>query len=98
MTSEPGGGACFELWFPSPSERVEDVEETALLSSAPLGGIETVLLVEDEELSALLARQALERLAYGVNIASEGEAALGMFDDLKGAVDLVVADVRRTIR
>lgn len=94
VTSEAGEGACFELWFPSPSERVEDVEETALLSSAPLGGNETVLLVEDEELSALLACRALERLGYGVIVASEAEEALGMFDDSKGAVDLVVADVR----
>ena len=53
----------------------------------------SVLLIEDrEELQRLITRQLSLNKGYSVKIASDGESALSLFDDV-GQFDLVLSDI-----
>src|SRR4029079_16700849 len=54
---------------------------------------ETVLLVEDEAGVRDLARRMLELAGYSVLDASSGQDAEAIFDQHRGAIDLLVTDV-----
>jgi two-component system, cell cycle sensor histidine kinase and response regulator CckA len=56
-------------------------------------GIETVLLVEDEEGVRKLARLALETYGYHVLEANNGREALELFDRHRDSIQLVISDV-----
>ena len=90
--SEPGCGTSFKLYFP----RVEaDGGACAVVSSKEVEhiGTGTVLLVEDEEMVRMVARDALERAGYTVLEAASGEMALAVLDHHSGPVHLVLTDV-----
>jgi CheY-like chemotaxis protein len=58
-----------------------------------LGGGESVLLVEDEEMLRNLAQTILEKQGYSVCTATDGEDALEKHSRFPGEFDLVVTDV-----
>jgi len=61
-------------------------------AAAP-GGTETVLVVEDEAGLRRVARRILEKHAYKVLTAADGEEALQVLADHLAGVDLVVTDL-----
>ena len=73
------GGACFTLYLPvsvvPPERAVKDV--CRIGPSVELGGGETVLLAEDDEMVRLISVDILERSGYRVLAASDGAEALG---------------------
>jgi CheY-like chemotaxis protein len=90
--SEPGRGTAFKIYLP----RVADAPEPAgpaAQRAGPLGGSETILLVEDDEMVRVLTRRMLEAGGYTVLLASHGEEALGLLDGHPGRVNLLVTDV-----
>ncbi len=56
-------------------------------------GRQTILLVDDEQLVVDAGRQVLERLGYRVFTAFNGGDAIGMVEQLKGGIDLVILDL-----
>ena len=91
--SESKRGATFKVYLPridGDKESLASHTETA----NPVGGTESILLVEDEEAVRRLARKVLEGYGYYVIEASNGQAALEIAD--KGEhlkIDLLVTDV-----
>ncbi len=88
--SELGLGTTFKVYF----QRVEDdaTATPAQTSSEDLRGSETILLVEDEETLANLARRVLEKYRYKVITARSGTAALDLVASHPG-IDLLITDV-----
>jgi two-component system, cell cycle sensor histidine kinase and response regulator CckA len=91
--SEVGRGTTFKVYFP----RVEQPLDAAArpIQTGPLPrGMETLLVVEDEPSLMHLTRRALEAQGYEVLSASNGQDALRVVREHKGApIRLVVTDV-----
>ena len=89
--SEEGKGTTFRVYLPRTTEAL--TAAAAVSTAAPVGGAESVLLIEDNDELRLATRGILEVLGYRVTAAANGTEALDLFDRLKGRVDLVVCDV-----
>jgi CheY-like chemotaxis protein len=90
IDSEVGRGTTVSLFFPRccEPETVEAVDQT----TAPAGGGETILVVEDDADVRLTAVEMLAQLGYKVLTASSGDAALE-FIDSDVPIDLLFTDV-----
>jgi two-component system cell cycle sensor histidine kinase/response regulator CckA len=91
--SEPGVGSTFKVYLP----RVEADGSAAgtvdrRTSQVPIGGTETILLVEDDAEVRALAEMILARHGYTVLSAADGGAALELAATVD-AIDLLVSDV-----
>ena len=90
--SEPGQGTTFKIYLP----RLKD--EVALAQPGEPGapsrpGMETILLVEDEEIVRQVARRILERNGYTVKEAGLGTEALLLSKHNSGPIHLLLTDV-----
>ena len=56
-------------------------------------GATTILVVDDSEDARGLLRTALQRQGYAVLVAADGDSALQVFQQHRGAIQLVVIDV-----
>jgi CheY-like chemotaxis protein len=91
VDSEPGEGATFRVFLNSVVTETEEPEPVAL--SLPLGGNETVLLVEDEDAVRGLLRQFLAGQGYRVLEASDGEEAVKLVGKEEAPIDLMLSDI-----
>jgi two-component system, cell cycle sensor histidine kinase and response regulator CckA len=89
--SEIGKGATFKIYFPRVREAAQ-TPQAVQIQSLP-GGMETILLVEDEEPLRKLARTCLESRGYYVLEAAEAESALEVAQKHSGNLDLLLTDV-----
>jgi CheY-like chemotaxis protein len=89
--SEPGRGTTFKIYLP----QVEGAGTVAAAApvSAPASGMETILLVEDEEAVRRLMHRSLKSLGYDVLEAPSAEAALAVAAAHPGSIDLLITDV-----
>ena len=92
VTSEPGVGACFKIYFP-PIDQEADSLTVDPLASIVRHGTETVLVVEDEAGVRGLALLALQMHGYTVLTAQDGKDALRIVGKHEGNIDLLVTDV-----
>jgi PAS domain S-box-containing protein len=91
VESRPGAGARFTIHFPRTTAPLPDTP--ASVREVPVGGNETILLVEDEApIRALLARH-LRALGYTVLEAEDGVPALRVVADHRGAIHILVTDI-----
>jgi PAS domain S-box-containing protein len=90
IESVVGEGTTVRLYFPRSleAETIEFVDQT----QAPVGGRETILVVEDDADVRLTAVEMLAQLGYKVLTASDGDAALE-FIHSDVPLDLVFTDV-----
>jgi two-component system cell cycle sensor histidine kinase/response regulator CckA len=91
-TSEPGGGATFEIYLPL----VKEASEVPRLSEpcvSNLNGSETVLVVEDESMVRRMVREVLEHHGYRVLEAANGAEALAVLKQTHESVDVILTDV-----
>ncbi len=88
--SKPGRGTTFNIYFP---EARAGKTDAVSVKNPPLGGTETILLVDDEEYVRDLARRFLERAGYRVITAEDALMALGLFDKERSDISLVILDL-----
>ncbi len=91
VSSEPGRGAEFELFFPRADGVAPPAADFAPAAANP--GCGTVLLVEDEPSVRALVRDVLVENGYRVLEARDGAVALEVLDRHRGEVLCVLTDV-----
>ena len=89
--TSPGNGTCFEIYLPECARA--DAAEAGPAGVCPVGGSETILLVEDETSVRDLTRRMLEESGYRVLSAANGMDALQLCATNLEQIDLMVTDV-----
>ena len=79
----------FEMLIPAGMSDQE--EEHSKEEMEVLGGNETLLLVDDEDVIRRMSKRMLEKYGYHVILAKNGEEAIQIYKDEK--VDLVILDM-----
>ena len=90
--SEPGHGSVFKVYLPVALAGTQ-AEAPPEQPQAPLGGTETILVIEDEDIVRNLACRGLRDHGYVVIEARNGTQALQYMGQNSGTVDLVISDV-----
>jgi len=90
VSSTPGAGTRFELFFPA-----REGGETLVMPTLPVTGAVsgTVLLVEDEPALRRLSRRMLRAEGFDVLEAGDGKEALAVAGGHPGRIDLLLTDV-----
>jgi len=95
VSSELGKGTSFKIFLP----RVVEIGEAAVVQPAVAdgarrkNGMETILLVEDEDNLRRLARQFLENQGYNVLEGADGAVAVQICTAHQGPIHLLLTDV-----
>lgn len=92
VSSEPGRGTTFEVYFPI-GKGTPKPEVPKDKISRPLGGTETVLVVEDEEALRWLICDSLRAGGYSVLEAGDGQTAGELAERHGKPIDLLLTDV-----
>jgi PAS domain S-box-containing protein len=90
--SSIGFGTVFKVYLP----RVDKPVEAPIGlpgQSAPTGGTETILLVEDDEGVRSLSQHMLTQLGYTLLTAANGEQALRLAAQCQEPIDLLITDI-----
>lgn len=88
-----GRGTTFTVYFPRVDGRPARQRRQVSAGASEAAGVETVLLVEDEEAVRSLASRILRRHGYTVIEASDAPGALGAVSGHAGTIDLLLTDV-----
>ncbi|MFP4434505.1 MAG: PAS domain S-box protein [Phycisphaerae bacterium] len=91
--SEPGNGTTFRIYLPAIEAGSSYKTKASRSDAAPMGGHETILVVEDEAAILSLARAMLERLGYTVLTASVPGEALRVMREYDCKMHLLITDV-----
>ncbi len=91
LYSEPLRGTSVKVFLPRAGE-VERCPQDVYFDVEVAGGLETILVVEDEDAVRRLVRATLERRGYRVLVASGGPEALQIARDEPG-IDLLITDL-----
>lgn len=91
--SEVGKGTTFKIYLPRVDDGVQAYNRPADRSEQLLGGTETILLVEDEDMLRKLAHQTLSMHGYTVLEAANGDAAVSIAKQYADAIHLLLTDV-----
>jgi signal transduction histidine kinase/CheY-like chemotaxis protein len=92
VDSAPGRGACFEIYWPYVTERVERASAERITTPSRRA-FETVLVVEDETEVRELAAEFLSSAGYNVLTAQDGAEALEIANRLGSRIHLLLTDV-----
>ncbi|MBI4763516.1 MAG: PAS domain S-box protein [Deltaproteobacteria bacterium] len=90
--SEPGKGATFKIYLPRVDKQLI-AKSPSQPQPKPLGGSETILLVEDDERLKKTASLILERYGYRVLPAGNEQEALSVLQSNPEGIDLLLTDV-----
>jgi two-component system, cell cycle sensor histidine kinase and response regulator CckA len=90
--SELRRGTTFKLYFPLYEEGAPEPEEW-IANVRPVGGTETILVVEDDESLRKLTVALLESTGYRVLQADNGGTAIRLVQDSMESIDLLLTDV-----
>jgi signal transduction histidine kinase/ActR/RegA family two-component response regulator len=92
VQSEPRRGSVFTLYFPCTQKKSEP-PETQRNEDTKLGGRETILVVEDEQLVRRLLSKTLKKYEYKVIEAIDCEDAIRICGQGDRKIDLLLTDV-----
>ncbi len=85
-----GKGTTFHIYLPK-ALSLEEAESKEVIGV--VGGNETVLIVEDEEMVLNLAKETLKNYGYNILTAIDGKKGLDIFTENKDSIDLVLLDL-----
>lgn len=88
--SEPGHGTSVKVYLPRVGQAAEGEEEAVAQAAR---GVETILLVEDEDMVRKLVRETLEREGYKLLDAAGPAQAIKICQNYKGRIHLMITDV-----
>ena len=91
VDSEVEQGTTFELFFPVTESGIEEADMPS--EGKALGGSETILVVDDEEIVRDLATEVLSSHGYRVMPAKDGLEALHVYKAFGYDIDLVLMDM-----
>ncbi len=89
--SEPARGTAFKIYLPLIASTADKESEHG--AENVKGGLETVLLAEDDSTVRTFMKHVLENFGYRVIEAADGEEAVRKFEENKEGVDLLVLDI-----
>ncbi len=92
VKSEAGKGATFKIFLPI-SEDVEKARQDKPDKKALIGGDETILLVDDEEMVRSLGNRILHSVGYKTLLANDGVEAIEIYQQKVSEIDLVILDL-----
>jgi PAS domain S-box-containing protein len=93
VTSQRDRGTNFTFYLPLLDRQVQAGEDTLDQMISPAGGRETILLVEDDELTREAIRDTLDTLGYRVLATGSGHEAIALFEEHEETIDLVLSDM-----
>ena len=93
VKSEMGRGTTFRLFFPVPVISEQTAVPQQSVESYEIGGTETIMFVEDEELLLQMVSFLLESKGYKVLCARDGLEAVNIFLSHKQEIALVITDM-----
>ncbi|HWE51482.1 MAG TPA: PAS domain-containing protein [Bryobacteraceae bacterium] len=91
VESAQGEGTTFRIYFPVATGEVEELPPP--LPDPEPARLETILLVEDEASVRTLAETILRRQGYRVVSADCGDAAIKIWQEKQGEIDILLTDV-----
>ena len=92
ISSEVGQGTRFDIFFPPAREAITGDSTLPAEKAAP-EGLETILLVEDEEALRVATGEFLRSKGYMVLMASDGAEAMRICQLHTGDIDLILTDI-----
>jgi len=92
VSSKPDEGTTIQIYLPRVEGDVEVVEKPRVLPRS-LDGVETVLVVEDDDAVRRMTREILMIKGYNVVDVPSGADAIHFMEEHKESVDLVITDV-----
>lgn len=93
LSSEVGSGTTFKVFFPRYRGEQETVSEPERPQAFPVGGTETIMLVEDESLLRTVIRETLEEHGYHVLAAASPGEAVTLSTSSVERIDLLLVDL-----
>jgi PAS domain S-box-containing protein len=93
VTSEPGTGSTFRVYFPSLDEETQEETAAATVAQVQNPGTGGILVVDDEEPIRDLAKTVLQSAGYRVLVAGNGDEALSVFRKHAPEIHAVLLDV-----
>jgi two-component system, cell cycle sensor histidine kinase and response regulator CckA len=91
--SEIDRGSIFKAFLPRVAEEGETVEESLPLLDEVVCGVETVLVVEDNQMVRALVCDSLESLGYQILAAESPHQCVELVEGYQGTIDLLLTDV-----
>jgi len=89
VSSTPGVGTSVRVYLPAEKRIAKDTT----LVARDLGGHQTILMVDDEDLLLTMGQTILMAYGYRVLTANSGQKALELLSRTDSAVDLVITDL-----
>jgi signal transduction histidine kinase/CheY-like chemotaxis protein len=91
VSSQPGMGASARIYLPAEKHSIR--EDAAPVPDDDLHGMETVLMVDDENMLLSMAETVLSEYGYCVLTANSGHKALAILSRGDVQVDLIITDL-----
>jgi len=90
--SEENKGTLFNIYFPLVESKYKKAEEKEKLIIPK--GTGCVLVVDDEEIIRIIAKEILEESGYEVILAENGMTALSIYEKMHSKISVVLSDYR----
>jgi PAS domain S-box-containing protein len=92
VESTVGKGTAFNIFFSVAEEELQPPEEDQF-TDVSVGGNERIMVVDDEDVVAMVHEKILSKLGYRVSVYTDSMAALSAYKENPNCCDLVITDM-----